>query len=270
MYVEIFRTAIALVGTEHDVQVNPNRSSIFDGEKALEIPASEAYATLSLERILLLISHEIMTHAVTQKNGEQFFEGARTRGNIEKDEGLAMFMEAITSGVSWQHAADRMRGISESRTLGAELLSSEELAEWTDLGKDEAMLRRISRNFPYGRGAQRKDLLYGNGLQKVVEYVEKGGDIKSLFSGKFGFEDIASGSFDFSRHPEILYPIFLSDIILYFLDERTKQGKKMNHHEFIQFLRDKYGSLLPSADYDRIPVLRFSQKKRVKQVLDMI
>lgn len=276
-YIKIFQVAIDMMHLPQKVEINENLSSIFDGAKTLGIPASKAYETLSLARVLELISHEIRTHYVNQRNGERFANGARSAGDIEKEEGLAMMMEGLLRGYTLDEISRQKRGVSETRILACEAFrgNGQKYRDFVHIlaklntGKDtgdtnEALLRRSCRNLPFGY-TQKKDLSYGLGLEKTIDYLHRGGDIKKLFSGKFGLADIESGLVNFADNSEMLFPFFIEDSIIFY-----QKNKKINHEEFVQFLREKYANILTETDFEKIEKLAFSYKRKIIQILRLL
>lgn len=170
-YIQIFQMVIDMMGLPQRVEINPNLSSIFDGEKILGIPASDEYSELSLSRILELVSHEIRGHSVNQRNGEKLAGGIRSAGDIEKEEGLAMVMEGLLHGYNFLEIIREKRGVGEARVIAGEVFSGhkKDFKDFISLNKkastgeadvNEALIRRASRNLPFGY-SQKKDLSYG-------------------------------------------------------------------------------------------------------------
>lgn len=183
-YVKIFEMVIEIMGLHQKVEISEEYSSVFDGEKILGIPAKSDYASLPLSRVIELLSHEILVHYVNQQNSDTFLCGIRGAGNIEKEEGLAMLMEGIIAGKTPREVLSDKRGLADARMFAAEVFDRENLVKILNIfsaisvGKkpdltDQKLLLRISRNFPFGEGFQKKDRSYGEGLANVVDFLEK-------------------------------------------------------------------------------------------------
>jgi len=137
------------------------------------------------------------------------------------------------------------------------------LAGKTD--SSEGLFRRASRNFPFGKGVQRKDLQYGNGLSRVIDFLKNKGDIKSLYSGKISIDHIRSGEFNFSENPKIQLPYFLEDIVIFIA--KNTQNKTLNHENFLKFLNEKYSHILEQSDFEKIKRLTQSHKRKIIEIL---
>lgn len=276
-YVKIFQLVIDMMGLHQKVVVSDQFSSIFDGAHELGIPGNDSYKNLSLSRVLELIAHEIRGHYVNQKNGEKFACGIRSAGDIEKEEGLAMAMEGLLRGYTLPEIMRQKRWLSEARILAGEVFAgnARDFSDVISLTKknstgesdtDESLLRRASRNLPFGY-SQKKDLSYGAWLQNVIDYLEKSGDLKKLFSGKFGLEDIVSGNADFSKNSEMILPFFVEDIIIFYM---TEEHNQLVHSHFVEFLRQKYAHVLKDDDFEAIEKLTHSSLKKVCAILNSI
>jgi hypothetical protein len=68
-YIRIFELVLAMYGINKPVEID-ERSSIYDGDDALYIPSSKEYNTLSIQKILKLIQHEIERHMLSLENNE--------------------------------------------------------------------------------------------------------------------------------------------------------------------------------------------------------
>ena len=271
-YVKIFELVLEILDLPQRIEVSEKYSSIFDGADLLGIPKNQDYENLSLSRILELIRHEF-GHYINQKNSEIFLHGVRGAKNVEKEEGLAMLTEGLLAGKKLDEIEKHGRGISETRMLSEELLPVEKwkrnlyLMQRLAGKKDslEGLFRRASRNFPFGKGVQRKDLQYGNGLSRVIDFLKNGGDIKSLYSGKISIDHIRSGEFNFSENPKMQLPYFLEDIVIFIA--KNTQNETLNHENFLKFLNEKYSHILKQGDFEDIERLTQSHKRKIIEIL---
>lgn len=101
----------------------------------------------------------------------------------------------------------------------------------------------------------------------MIDYLEKSGDLKKLFSGKFGLEDIVSGNADFSKNSEMILPFFVEDIIIFYM---TEEHNQLVHSHFVEFLRQKYAHVLKDDDFEAIEKLTHSSLKKVCAILNSI
>jgi len=69
-YVRIFELVFALYGIKKIITID-ERNSIYDADDGLHIPKNKNYETLSLQKILVLIQHEIERHMLSLENNEE-------------------------------------------------------------------------------------------------------------------------------------------------------------------------------------------------------
>jgi hypothetical protein len=101
-YLPLFQEYIDLLSLPQRVRENRNITNIYDGESFLEVPVSQEYDTLSLQNIVCLMIHEIGTHYVNQQISARNHLVVRGKGNIEKEEGLAIIMEMLLLGMRFE------------------------------------------------------------------------------------------------------------------------------------------------------------------------
>jgi len=184
-------------------------------------------------RMEALIQHEVGTHILTYINGKnqpfrQLYSGLA--GNDELQEGLAVLAEYLVGGLS----SSRLRLLA-GRVLAAHYLveGATFLATFRDLHDTFGFSQRISYIITsriYRSGGLTKDAVYLRGFVKLIEYLRKGGDLETLFVGKFSLGDIPVIKELQLRKvlkPELLLPQYLQDeeAKQRFLD--LKQGKRI-------------------------------------------
>lgn len=69
-YIRIFELVFAMYGIKKPIKVD-ERNSIYDGDDGLYIPKNKNYDMLSLQKILVLIQHEIERHMISLENNEE-------------------------------------------------------------------------------------------------------------------------------------------------------------------------------------------------------
>lgn len=84
-YVKIFNLVFEIYKLPQRAKVT-GVSSIYDGEKFLEIPDRSLYKTKTLKSILQLMLHEIMAHTVNLENTKRRLGEFRGANNLEKEE----------------------------------------------------------------------------------------------------------------------------------------------------------------------------------------
>jgi len=256
-----------------------NAGSIYDGDHFLEIPRDEAFSSFPIERLLKLLTHEIESHYINSYNGRKLIGSFRGAKNLPKEEGLAMFMEKIFYGYTY----DTIDNIVEYffTIMAGESLAGEDFSEFMRImGKEYACKRsyeravtRAKRNYSleYG-GVQHKDTVYFRGLTQIVEYLKSGGEFYKLFLGKIGFHDIENISDIYESHKEkeeLIFPIFISDLIYYFFTEKQKDaGFVFEGQEYYLYLRKKYWFL----DLERFKIIAQIEEKwkKIERILKMI
>ena len=156
-YLEIFKLAFKIYDIKRDI-ITDERSSIYDGYRALFIPKDVRYRTLSLKRTITLIAHEIETHYLIDKNHRKLFDEVRGGWNLPKEEGLAMIHEWL---IKEKDINEFTVTSSVAFSLMAEILTKKELNKFlllfykmmnTDVDyKKEAKMRflRLMRNYPF-------------------------------------------------------------------------------------------------------------------------
>lgn len=178
-YTAIFKSVFELYGLDIPI-IHEERSSIYDSENALRIPTSPEYNSISLQRILALIQHEIECHYINLKNSRKAIGNVRGKDNLEKEEGIATVSEYLLEGYKIEQL-DFVVGSLPS-ILAGELLQGDDFEDFTRLmrimegeGRDSSphsLFLRRKRNYPLEqRGVQHKDTSYTRGLFKTIEYI---------------------------------------------------------------------------------------------------
>ena len=152
-------------------------------------------ADLSLppSRVPALLAHEVGTHLLTYYNGRmqpfhQLYSGLA--GYEELQEGLAVLSEYLVGGLTK----------SRLRQLAARVVAVQQLTDgasfvdaFRTLDNDYGFTQRTAYNVAmrvYRGGGLTKDAVYLRGLQAILRYVQKGGDLNPLLVGKMAVEHI--------------------------------------------------------------------------------
>jgi uncharacterized protein (TIGR02421 family) len=149
--------------------------------------------TFPASRVNALIQHEVGTHLLTYFNGRaqpfrQLYSGLA--GYDELQEGLAVLAEYLVGGLS----RPRIRQLA-ARVIAARMVS--EGATFVET------FRALDHNFDFAQraaysitmrvyrgGGFTKDAVYLRGLQTMLKYVAKNGNLEPLFVGKLAAEHI--------------------------------------------------------------------------------
>ncbi|WP_027126364.1 flavohemoglobin expression-modulating QEGLA motif protein [Gelidibacter mesophilus] len=143
---------------------------------------------LDASRCDALIQHEIGTHILTYCNGKsqplkQMYEGFE--GYDQLQEGLAVIAEYLVGGLT----------VNRLRLLAGRIIAVQSLVENASFTETFELLRS-SYAFPnrvayyismrvYRGGGLTKDAVYLAGLMDLMSYLEQGGRLEPLYTGKF-------------------------------------------------------------------------------------
>lgn len=233
--------------------------SVYDWPDFLDIPDNDKFNTLPLNRILKLITHEILWHYISQRNHEKYFWEIRWEWNVEKDEWMAMLLETIMH--RWENIFSANPISPEFSTLFAwEILETSEYLDFIDIYWDvtrklttnEARLIRYKRNQPLNWiWVQHKDTTYVRWLMKITEYLKNWWNIFKLINWKFWLKDIESWKVDFTQNNDFLITFFIVDIIIYkVLQKNWLIKEKLDKNSFKEYLKRKYHYLW--LDFDEL------------------
>ena len=149
--------------------------------------------SLAENRTDALIQHEVGTHILTYCNGKQqplcqMYEGFE--GYDQLQEGIAVIAEYLVGGLT----------INRLRLLAGRVVAVKSMIEGWDFIDTFKMLKskynfspRISYYITmrvYRGGGLTKDAVYLAGVLDVLKYLKKGGDLNTLYTGKFNVTHI--------------------------------------------------------------------------------
>lgn len=245
--------------------------SIYDGDHCLEIPRDKSHQYFKLERLLRLLTHEIESHYINSYNGKILIWNFRGAKNLPKEEGLAMFMEKIFTGYTY----DNIDNIVEYyfTIMAWESLSGADFENFMKIMWKEYKLKRnykksiirAKRNYPFEyTWVQHKDTVYFKWLTKTIEYLKSWGQFRKLFLWKVWFEDIEdleSIYLQHSRRDDVIYPFFISDLIYYRLSSKQKDSDFIfDVQAYYLYLKKKYW-FIDLDDFNIIEQIKTKQKK---------
>ncbi len=274
-YRKIFDDICEMYGLPQRTKIT-NAWSIYDGDHFLEIPRSQTHATMTVDRLLRLISHEIESHYINAYNGRILLWKFRGAKNLPKEEWLAKFMEKIWSWYTHENIDDITEGFFTM--IAGETLWWEELSDFMRImGKEykcqnnyQAGIIRAKRNysfmFPW---VQHKDVVYFRWLTQTVAYLKQWGSFWKLFLGKVGFNDIEN-LYDIyvlsDRKHDLVFPIFISDLIYYYIKEKQKNKEFLfSAPDYYLYLKKKYWFL----DLESFHIIDHvdSQWKKIEKII---
>jgi uncharacterized protein (TIGR02421 family) len=157
-----------------------------------ELMISDRFS-LDESRCDALIQHEIATHILTYCNGKsqplkQMYAGFS--GYDQLQEGLAVLAEYLVDGLT----VNRMRTLAgrvvaaESMVKGAHFIETFDLLR-TDYKFTERSAYYITMRIFRGGGLV-KDFVYMAGLLNVMNYLKNGGNLETLYAGKFNINHV--------------------------------------------------------------------------------
>ncbi len=225
--------------------------SIYDGDKFLEIPRDPNYAHFTVARLLKLLTHEIESHYINAHNGRVLLWNFRWARNLPKEEWLAIFMEKI---FVWHNYDDIGHTVgSLLRILSGELLEGKDYEDFLRImniispaNRDYSnAVIRSKRNYSFShKWVQHKDVVYFRWLTDAINYLKSGWEFRKLFLWKVWFHDLEHLSDIYDKYEdksEIVFPIFISDLIYYYLKEIQKDTIFVfNSQRYYLHLKRKY------------------------------
>jgi len=149
--------------------------------------------TVPSSRVEALMAHEVGTHLVTYFNGraqpfQQLYSGLA--GYEELQEGLAVLSEYLVGGLS----SGRMRQLAGRVVAVRHLTDGASFVEtFRALDRTHEFAQRAAYNITmrvYRGGGLTKDAVYLRGLEAILRYVQKGGDLAPLIVGKMAVDHI--------------------------------------------------------------------------------
>ena len=144
-------------------------------------------------RVAALLAHEVGTHLLTYYNGrmqpfQQLYSGLA--GYEELQEGLAVLSEYLVGGLS----RGRLRQLAARVVAVDHLVRGASFVEtFRTLTDEHGFAKRTAYTIAmrvYRAGGFTKDAVYLRGLQAILRYVRRGGDLTPLLIGKIAIEHI--------------------------------------------------------------------------------
>lgn len=140
-----------------------------------------------------LVQHEVGTHVLTYYNGIQHPLRMLSTGLTDYDalqEGIAVLAEYLVNGLT----ANRMRTLAGRVVAAAARLDGADFQEIFRLlhhqyGFSDLRAFNTTSRILQGGGFT-KDVIYLRGLVQLREYLQKGGELEILFSGKFALKHL--------------------------------------------------------------------------------
>ncbi len=150
-------------------------------------------ASVAPERLEGLVAHEIDTHVLTYLNGARQplrLMAAGLAGYEETQEGLALISEVMVEGLTvrrLRQLAARVVAV-HSRIQGATFHEVHD--ELVEIGYSPSGAFGIAMRV-FRSGGLTKDAGYLRALKALIEHIAKGGELDSLWMGKFALSDLS-------------------------------------------------------------------------------
>ena len=248
-YVEIFNYILSEIYNLPQKAIITDASSIYDWEKFLEIPNKSTHKQLIIKRVLELIVHEIESHYINWYNNKILLWEFRWARNLEKEEWLAKSMESFLFWDNEKHAV--FVPTYMAKILFSEIYDWNEFYKFIEIYNKMHKLRRHpineflrqKRNYSLElKWGQHKDISYWRWMIKTLNYINKGWDFSLLFMWKVWFEDLDKiWDLYLKNKTNILFPIFIGDIIALYLQSKEKwEIFELNIGFLVNFLEKKY------------------------------
>jgi len=211
--VEIFNREFKKRGIEWqailDENISPNAVTL-PGASTLKIRGDTMY---SREEIKRLVVHEIETHVYRHLNGKVqpfrlFIQGPGTDWLLS-EEGLA----SVNEEIFFKKSEERLRELA-GRVAAVDFAQRNSfyntfkyLREFFSKDKAYQLTQRAKRGLTdtSERGGFTKDYYYFAGRKLIMDFIERGGDLKRLYYGKISAED----TFVLEEIPELVKPKFM-------------------------------------------------------------
>lgn len=174
-----------------------SRVTVSPGERQVRIFKSAYFSEKDVERLFV---HEIDAHVLRGENGAcQPYYQALSIGlynYTETEEGLALLNEDITGRLdkaTLRNMALRVLAVvySQERSFYE---TYREISKFIESTKAYNLTLRVKRGLgdTSQPGGFSKDYIYLSGWRKLKRYREEGGDVKHLYVGKIGLQDLPS------------------------------------------------------------------------------
>ncbi len=222
-------------GIDLQIQIRNDLSGVMVSKSHLLISSDFSVAE---NRVEALIQHEVGTHILTYCNGyqqplQQMFAGFA--GYEQLQEGLAVVAEYLTGGLTpgrLKLLAGRVRAVYAMEKGASFIDTFREINERYGFDTKTAYLITMR---VYRGGGFSKDALYLSGILQLLKYLNGGGNLEILYSGKFHLKHVPI--IKELMHRKILKPPFLSP---YF-----KSGNVKKRIEYLKSVTDITTLLTP-------------------------
>jgi len=172
------------------------------------------------QHVEALIAHEIETHVLTAENGDHQPYLILRRGcanYLDTQEGLAIFNQNRVLSAYHERRFNPPRNVlglefglvhsfAETRAFLAE-----ELGYTPEKSLTQAISIKRGLNDTSQHGGFTKSIVYFRGLRAIERFVEKGGDLRSLYRGKIALEDLGLIDEVEDIQPPLLLPTWLRE-----------------------------------------------------------
>lgn len=292
-YIKVFENTLKILWfCDIEVVIDEKSWNFSTTPQKIKIPANEEYKSLKIKEIIDLISHEIETHTITNKNNKNLVWFIKPIWYQNKEEWIASTFWMLASWENLQEIIKPSKPVYQ--ILFSEVIDwRQNLEKFLKIQKKmfpnlkiniEKRIERLKRWRDFDVAwVNPKEKSYFLGRRKVVEKINNKENILNLFIWKNNFEmeqDLAEiiGK-DFSlenfREKWIVLPIMIWEILRYKL-LTEKEENKWILWGFLKYFNNKYWQIFDNLwinykDFMKnyISSEKEDNKQRIKEILEI-
>lgn len=299
-YKKIFESIPKIMSSNKEVEVSDDYGSFYDWDKWY-IPGNKDYENKNLLYILSTTVHEAF-HLTTEMLWEENIWGVRWGGYLEREEGMAMYLEYL---IKWERS---LVGPWEPRLLVWELFSWKETEKFIKLhnklnpNRKSWNILRNKRNYPLNyKWAQHKDTSYWRWLRQIHKIMnwenERNISKRSLVMWKMNFDFLEKhwDKYKANIPKKVLYPFVMAEMMKFYsvkyYDSKLEAANdsiynwweyKFNWVDFKEYMDKRYSSIdlewlkienneffiEKNESWKRIGWIINRTKKNIKKIID--
>lgn len=141
---------------------------------------------------------------------------------------------------------------------------------WKKSDSDKSRELRINRWFSmWSKRCQYKDMAYWRWANQILDVIKSWKlNLVDFNKWKFSVEDIVSWRIDkVVKKEDIVYPIFITDLIIFMF---WRKNKKIKHNDFVEFLKEKYKWDIPEEYLNNIHTVSMDVRRKIIEIMKII
>ncbi len=295
-YIKIFELCIEILAIPSAwVNLKENISNVSVSYNGINIPKNHpSYKTLTVKRIIELISHELERHMIGNVNNKKLIGTFKSLSYLWQEEWMAHVIEKLSMGNSLDNIPvnrylprmlvwELYNGPTFKRFLG---IMNKLDGENMDIDSFFVRFKRWKdEELPW---VNPKEKLYGIGALEIIDRIKSGENPLGMFLAKNGKDEqkiintIVGKTDDNEITPqmleaqEITLPLMLWDLIRYKL-LCPVEDREFNYWGFLKYFRDRYGEMFEHfwinyRDFILWHILEHRKKnaRKVQEIVDII